>query len=77
MQQYRQKEEVFKPLWDNLRTLLRSRPLALSVLGIAFFTFMVVFMRATMYMHGESQNPRWGEFQTSLVVATVVVTVPV
>jgi MFS family permease len=62
---------LFKPLYDNLRTLLKSRPLALAVLGIAFFTFMVAFMRATMYMHGESQNPRWDEFQTSLVVATV------
>ena len=62
---------LVKPLVDNLRTLLRSRPLALSVLGIAFFTFMVAFMRATMYMHGESQNPRWNEFRISLVVATV------
>src|SRR5204862_4335428 len=37
----------------------------------AFFTFMVAFMRATMYMHGESQIPRWNEFETSVVVATV------
>jgi MFS family permease len=59
------------PLLENLRTLLRSRPLALAVLGIAFFTFMVAFMRCTMYMHGESQNPRWDEWETSLVVATV------
>jgi MFS family permease len=60
-----------KPLLDNLQTLLRSRPLALSALGIAFFTFMVAFMRITIYMHGESQIPRWDELQTSLVVATV------
>lgn len=62
---------LFKPLADNLRTLTRSRPLALAVVGIAFFTFMVAFMRASVYMHGESQNPRWNERVTSLVVATV------
>jgi MFS family permease len=62
---------LFKPLVDNLRIMLRSRPLALSVLGIAFFIFMVAFMRATMYMHGESRIPRWDEFKTSLVVAAV------
>src|SRR5215831_6625367 len=62
---------LFKPLIDNLRTMIHSRPLALSILGIAFFTFMVAFMRATMYMHGETRNPPWSEFKTSLVVATV------
>jgi 1-acyl-sn-glycerol-3-phosphate acyltransferase len=62
---------LVKPLIDNMRVLLRSRPLALAVLGIAFFTFMVAFMRATMNMHGESQDPRWAEFRISLVVATV------
>jgi MFS family permease/1-acyl-sn-glycerol-3-phosphate acyltransferase len=60
-----------KPLFDNLKVLFRSRPLALSVLGIAFFIFMVSYMRATMYMHGETRNPKWDEFHTSLVVATV------
>lgn len=60
-----------RPLLDNLRIMFRSKPLALAVLGIAFFTFMVAFMRVTMYMHGESQIPRWKEFETSLVVATV------
>jgi MFS family permease len=62
---------LFKPLVDNLRIMLRSRPLALAVLGIAFFTFMVAFMRCTMYMHGETRNPRWNELHTSMVVATV------
>jgi MFS family permease len=62
---------LFKPLLDNLRIMRRSRPLALSVLGIAFFIFMVAFMRSTMYMHGESRIPRWTEFKTSLVVAAV------
>jgi MFS family permease len=60
-----------EPLAVNVQTLLRSRPLALAALGIAFFTFMVAFMRLTIYMHGESQIPRWDEFETSLVVATV------
>src|SRR5262249_1832440 len=64
-------KNLFKPLWDNLKVLFRSRPLALAVLGIAFFIFMVSFMRATMYMHGETRNPKWDEFSTSLVVATV------
>ncbi len=62
---------IFRPLLDNLRVLLRSKALALSVLGIAFFVFMVAYMRQTMYMHGETRNPRWDEFKTSLVVATV------
>src|SRR5262249_13141522 len=62
---------LFQPLVDNLRLMLRSRPLALAVLGIAFFTFMVAFMRGTIYMHGETRNPRWTELQTSMVVATV------
>jgi MFS family permease len=62
---------LFKPLWENLRVMWRARPLALAILGIAFFTFMVAFMRATMYMHGESQHPRWDESQTSEIVATV------
>ncbi len=60
-----------KPLIENLRIMFRSRPLALAVLGIAFFVFMVSYMRASMYMHGESRDPRWDEKTTSLVVATV------
>jgi MFS family permease len=59
---------LYRPLWESLRTLWQSRPLRVAVLGIAFFTFMVAFMRATVYMHGESRVPRWTEFQTSLVV---------
>jgi MFS family permease len=61
----------FSPIWKNLKVLLHSRPLALSVLGIAFFIFMVSYMRATMYMHGQSRNPPWDELKTSLVVASV------
>lgn len=60
---------LFKPLAENLKTLWQSRPLALAVLGIAFFTFMVAYMRATVYMHGEANH--WVEFKTSLVVASV------
>ncbi len=62
---------LVRPLLDNLRTLFRARPLALSVLGIAFFIFMVSYMRAAVYMHGETRNPRWEEDRTSLIVATV------
>jgi MFS family permease len=61
----------FSPIWKNLQVLMHSRPLALSVLGIAFFIFMVSYMRATMYMHGQSRNPPWNELKTSLVVASV------
>jgi MFS family permease len=64
-------KNLFKPLWVNLQILLRSKPLALAVLGIAFFTFMVAFMRATMYMHGETRNPHWSELHTSIVVGVV------
>jgi MFS family permease len=59
------------PLVHSIRGLLRSRPLALAVVGIAFFTFVVSYMRATVYMLGESHNPKWTEFQTSLLVGTV------
>lgn len=62
---------LYGPLVNNLRTLLRSRPLAFAVIGIAFFTFVVAFMRATVYMFGESQNPKWDELKTSVIVGTV------
>jgi MFS family permease len=62
---------LFKPLWTNLQILLRSKPMALAVLGIAFFTFMVAFMRGAVYMHGETRNPPWDEWDTSLVVGVV------
>jgi hypothetical protein len=42
-----------------------------AILGIAFFTFVVAFMRAAVYMLGESQNPRWDELKTSVIVGTV------
>jgi MFS family permease len=62
---------LYKPLWQNIPALLRSRPLAFAVVGIAFFTFLVAYMRATVYMHGETQVHRWGEAKTSLVVGMV------
>lgn len=63
--------KLYAPVVTNLRSMLKSRPLALALLGIAFFTFMVAYMRATMYMHGESQNPPWEEFKISIVVGIV------
>ena len=60
---------LIKPLIANLRLLFNSRPLALSVIGIAFFIFMVAYMRSSVYMHGESRH--WPEWRTSLIVATV------
>jgi hypothetical protein len=62
---------VYQPLWESLRVLWRSRPLAFAVIGIAFFTFLVAFMRATVYLHGEAQPHRWSEIKTSIVVGMV------
>jgi MFS family permease len=62
---------VYKPLFENIRALLRSRPLALAVIGIAFFTFLVTFMRATVYMHGETRVPPWSESHTSQLFGLV------
>jgi MFS family permease len=62
---------LYQPLWQSIRTLLRSRPLALAIVGIAFFTFIVAFMRSTMYMHGQTRLPPWDEAKTSEVVGMV------
>lgn len=59
---------VFGPLLNSLRVLMRPRPLLFAVVGIAFFTFVVAFMRSTVYMLGESRIPRWNELQTSGIV---------
>jgi MFS family permease len=61
---------VYGPLVASMRTILRSPPLRLALVGIAFFTFIVAYMRATVYMLGESQNPRWSEAKTSIIVGT-------
>jgi MFS family permease len=62
---------VYGPIVRSVRTLLGTRPLRVAILGIAFFTFVVAFMRAAVYMLGESQNPRWDELKTSVIVGTV------
>lgn len=62
---------VYGPIVHSVRTLLSTRPLRVAILGIAFFTFVVAFMRAAVYMLGESQNPRWDELKTSVIVGTV------
>jgi acyl-[acyl-carrier-protein]-phospholipid O-acyltransferase/long-chain-fatty-acid--[acyl-carrier-protein] ligase len=62
---------VYGPLVDNVKTLLSTKPLRTALVGIAFFTFVVAFMRASVYMLGEAQNPRWDELKTSVVVGCV------
>jgi MFS family permease len=62
---------IYGPLWKSIKMLFSSRPLIFAVIGLAFFTFIVAFMRATVYMLGESQNPRWDELRTSAIVGTV------
>lgn len=61
---------IYGPIINSLKTLFQSRPLAFATIGIAFFTFMVAFMRATVYMLGESQVERWNETKTSIIVGT-------
>lgn len=59
---------IYLPLVQNLRKLIWHRPLTFALVGIAFFTFMVAFMRAAVYMLGESRIPRWDESKTSQLV---------
>src|SRR5262245_35984073 len=61
-------EYVYLPLWKTLKTMVQSRPLRFALVGIAFFTFMLAYMRAAVYMLGESQIPRWNELKTSGIV---------
>lgn len=46
--------KLWRPLQANVGVLLRSPPLALSVLGIAFFAFMTLFLRQTLLYDGET-----------------------
>jgi MFS family permease len=62
---------LYGPLYANIKTLLSSRPLAFAVVGIAFFTFIVAFMRATVYLHGQTEVPIWSEAYTSEIVGLV------
>ena len=64
---------VYKPLVANIGEMLRSRPMVLAIIGIAFFTFIVAFMRSTVYMYGECHVPRWNDLETSIVVGMVAV----
>src|SRR6516165_7618797 len=43
----------WKPLQDNLSILWRSKPLTLSVTGIAFCVFITLFLRQTLLYQGE------------------------
>ncbi len=63
--------KLYAPLWQDLKSLFSLRSRRLALCSIAFFTFMTVYMRGVMYMHGESQNPIWSEEKTSLIVASV------
>jgi acyl-[acyl-carrier-protein]-phospholipid O-acyltransferase/long-chain-fatty-acid--[acyl-carrier-protein] ligase len=47
---------LWQPLWANVRVLLRSRPLALSVLGIAFFACLTLYARQTLLYEGEAKK---------------------
>ena len=62
---------LYAPIVGSLRTMWNSPGLKVAIIGIAFFTFVVAFMRASVYMLGESQNPRWDELKTSAIVGTV------
>lgn len=62
---------LYAPAVENVRAVFRSKALALAVSGIAFSAAMVVFMRNTMYLHGETRVPVWTELHTSLVVGSV------
>jgi MFS family permease len=62
---------IYGPLVRNVRTLYALPPLRLVLQGLVFFTFVVAFLRASVYMLGEAQNPRWDELKTSAVVGTV------
>ena len=62
---------IYGPLFASIRVFLQTKSLRVALAGIAFFTFVVAFMRAAVYMLGESQNPRWDELKTSVVVGTV------
>src|SRR5207302_3842641 len=48
--------KLWQPLKANVGVLLRSRPLALAVLGIAFFAFITLFARQTLLYDGETDK---------------------
>lgn len=63
--------KLYAPLASDLKMLFKLASRRTALCSIAFFTFMTVYMRGVMYMHGESQNPIWSELKTSMVVASV------
>ncbi len=63
--------KLYAPLVTDLKMLFSLASRRTALCSIAFFTFMTVYMRGVMYMHGESQSPLWSELKTSLVVASV------
>lgn len=63
--------KLYAPLARDLKMLFQLASRRTALCSIAFFTFMTVYMRGVMYMHGESQNPIWSELKTSMVVASV------
>jgi MFS family permease len=48
----------WRPLQQNLGILWRSKPLTLSVTGIAFCVFMTLFLRQTLLYQGELKKER-------------------
>jgi acyl-[acyl-carrier-protein]-phospholipid O-acyltransferase/long-chain-fatty-acid--[acyl-carrier-protein] ligase len=48
--------KLWQPLQANASMLLRSRPLALAVLGIAFFAFITLFARQILLYDGETDK---------------------
>jgi acyl-[acyl-carrier-protein]-phospholipid O-acyltransferase/long-chain-fatty-acid--[acyl-carrier-protein] ligase len=48
--------KLWQPLRANLRVLLRSRPLVLALLGIAFFTYITLFARQALIYDGETDK---------------------
>lgn len=63
--------KLYAPLVGDLKMLFSLASRRTALCSIAFFTFMTVYMRGVMYMHGESQSPVWSELKTSMVVASV------
>jgi MFS family permease len=48
--------KLWQPLGRNVATMLRSRPLALAVIGIAYFSFLTFYARQTLLYQGEASK---------------------
>ena len=62
---------IYKPLFQNIRALLRSRPLALAVVGIAFFTFLVHTFDPVMMTAGSTALQRHIGVTFNIVCAAI------